>query len=84
MNQRVIVKTCEALLWAGLIFGLLNFVYVVGIQFALGYWILTDKLSHWTPWLRVDVFGMLSYLVALASFIILVYWGKLLRSEVAK
>ena len=58
-----------------LVFGLLNWAYVVLIQFFLPYSILTDKLTHLTPWLRVDIFGMVSYVVAGTAFFLLA-WRK--------
>ena len=52
------------------IFGLLGWLYVVAFQMARPEstrW----QLSHWTPWIRMDTFAVVSFI---ASFLGFVFW----------
>jgi len=52
------------------IFGLLGWLYVVALQIARPEstkW----QLSHWTPWIRMDTFAVVSFI---ASFIGFIFW----------
>ena len=51
------------------LFGLLSWIYGVLFQFIFPEW-LTAGLSHITPWIRVDTFTIISFIVAAIGFII--------------
>ena len=51
------------------LFGLLSWVYGVLFQFIFPEW-LTGGLSHFTPWLRVDTFTIIGFIVAAIGFLI--------------
>ncbi len=51
------------------LFGLLSWVYGVLFQFIFPEW-LTGGLSHFTPWLRVDTFTIIGFIVAAVGFLI--------------
>jgi hypothetical protein len=50
------------------LFGLLSWVYGVLFQFIFPEW-LTGGLSHFTPWLRVDTFTLIGFIVAAVGFL---------------
>jgi len=64
-NNRLIVTKIvgEALF----IYGLLGWIYGVLIQTIHPCWI-EAPLSHLTPWLRLDTFTILSFIVSIAGF----------------
>ena len=49
------------------IFGLLGWTYGVLVQLTHPEW-LTIKLSHLTPWIRVDTFTVASFILSAAGF----------------
>jgi len=51
------------------IYGLLGWIYGAAIQFNQPL-LLTIQISHLTPWLRVDTFTILSFLVSAFGFFI--------------
>jgi hypothetical protein len=51
------------------LFGLLSWFYGVLVQLIHPDW-LPLPLSHLTPWLRVDTFTILSFVIAIFGFII--------------
>jgi hypothetical protein len=53
----------------GFLFGLLSWLYGVLVQITHPEW-LPLTLSHLTPWIRVDTFTMLSFLVAIIGFVV--------------
>ena len=57
------------------LFGLLGWLYGVTIQLTYPD-LLTVKLSHLTPWLRVDVFTIYSFFISAFGFFLwrLVVW----------
>ena len=60
------MKPLSAVLITLAIFGFFGWVYVVVIQVTHPDF-LTIQLSHWTPWLRVDNFGMSSFVISFFS-----------------
>jgi hypothetical protein len=50
------------------LFGLLSWVYGVLFQFIFPDW-LSAGLSHLTPWIRVDTFTIISFVVAAVGFL---------------
>ena len=54
-------------------FGLLGWVYGVVIQITHPSW-LAVKLTHLTPWLRVDVFAIASFFISVVGFYIWRYF----------
>jgi hypothetical protein len=50
------------------LFGLLSWVYGVLFQFIFPEW-LTGGLSHFTPWIRVDTFTIIGFIVAAVGFL---------------
>ncbi len=61
-----LLKTFGELLF---LFGLLGWTYGVIFQLKYPQW-LELPLSHLTPWLRVDTFTIISFLVSAAGFFI--------------
>lgn len=51
------------------LFGLLGWVYGVMFQFIFPDW-LTGGLSHFTPWIRVDTFTIVSFFIAAIGFLV--------------
>ncbi|MGD0329195.1 MAG: hypothetical protein ABSB40_01970 [Nitrososphaeria archaeon] len=51
------------------LYGLLGWLYGVALQFHDSKW-LTYPLSHLTPWLRVDTFTIVSFIVSAVGFFI--------------
>ncbi len=51
------------------LFGLLSWIYGVLFQFIYPDW-LSLGLSHLTPWIRVDTFTILSFILAAIGFLI--------------
>ena len=51
------------------VFGLLGGLYGVAIQITHPKW-LTIQLTHLTPWLRVDIFAIISFILSVIGFII--------------
>ncbi len=51
------------------LFGLLAWLYGVLIQVTHPEW-LPLQLSHLTPWIRVDTFTMLSFVIAIIGFVV--------------
>ncbi len=51
------------------VFGLLGWLYGVAIQITHPQW-LTIQLTHLTPWLRVDIFAIFSFILSIIGFII--------------
>ncbi len=50
------------------VFGLLGWLYGVAIQITHPEW-LTIQLTHLTPWLRVDIFAIISFILSIIGFI---------------
>ena len=50
------------------VYGLLGWLYGVAIQITHPAF-LPFKLSHLTPWIRVDTFTMLSFVISAAGFL---------------
>jgi hypothetical protein len=50
------------------LFGLLAWIYGVAVQFVYPEW-LSASLSHHTPWIRVDTFTMICFVVSAIGFI---------------
>ena len=51
------------------LFGLFGWLYGVTIQITNPEW-LTIQISHLTPWLRVDVFTIISFIASALGFFI--------------
>ena len=51
------------------IFGLISWFYTIVISFFREHW-LKMPLTHLTLWLRTDVYGIISFIVAIAGFLI--------------
>jgi hypothetical protein len=51
------------------VFGLLGWIYGILFQFRYPQW-LTLPLTHLTPWLRVDVFTMISFVASAIGFLV--------------
>jgi len=51
------------------IYGLLGWIYGVAIQF-YQLLLLLSRISHFTPWLRLDTFTVLSFLASALGFFI--------------
>ncbi len=51
------------------VFGLLGWLYGVAIQITHPEW-LRIQLTHFTPWLRVDIFAIISFILSVIGFII--------------
>jgi len=51
------------------LYGLLGWIYGVLVQLTHPEWVPL-QLSHLTPWIRVDTFTMLSFVVSAVGFII--------------
>jgi hypothetical protein len=51
------------------LYGLLGWAYGVSVQ-ATHPRVLTEGLSHLTPWIRVDTFTVLSFTVSIIGFLI--------------
>jgi len=49
------------------VYGLLGWIYGVTIQLTHPSW-LPDGLSHLTPWIRVDTFTIISFLLSILGF----------------
>lgn len=62
------MKPLSALLITIAIFGFFGWIYVVVIQITHPDF-LTIQLSHWTPWLKTDNFGMISFIVSFFSLL---------------
>ena len=60
----VITKTLGELLF---IFGLLAWIYGILVQLTHPEW-LTIQLSHLTPWIRVDTFTIMCFIVSAVGF----------------
>jgi hypothetical protein len=63
------MKLTRALSFTTFVFGLLGWMYIVGNA-----WIhpetLTLALTHLTPWIREDTFGILCFAVSFVSFFV--------------
>jgi hypothetical protein len=64
--QLILVKTIGELVF---VFGLLGWIYGIIFQFRYPQW-LTLQLTHLTPWLRVDIFTMISFIASAVGFFI--------------
>ena len=64
--QIVVIKVVGELLF---VYGFLGWVYGVLIQLTHPEW-LTIQLSHLTPWIRVDVFTIISFIIGAIGFFI--------------
>lgn len=64
-HLKLIVKVAGEFLF---LFGLLGWVYGVLIQLFHPEW-LSTTLSHLTPWIHVDTFTVLSFVVAAIGFL---------------
>jgi hypothetical protein len=62
------MRPLSAVLITIAIFGFFGWVYVVAIQVTHPD-LLTVQLSHWTPWLRMDNFGMSSFVLSFFSLL---------------
>jgi hypothetical protein len=62
----IIIKVIGEFLF---LFGLLGWFYGVLIQLFYPEW-LPISLSHLTPWIRVDTFTMISFVIAAIGFLI--------------
>ena len=63
---RIIIKVMGEFLF---LFGMLGWVYGVLIQLIHPEW-LTLGLSHLIPWIRVDTFTIISFIIAAIGFLI--------------
>jgi hypothetical protein len=59
---KIVGQTC-------FLYGLLGWIYGVAFQFIFPQW-LTLQLSHVTPWLRVDIFAIVSFFVSIFGFLV--------------
>jgi hypothetical protein len=67
LNGRIVViQVVGELLF---IYGFLGWVYGVLIQLTHPEW-LTEQLSHLTPWVRVDTFTIVSFIIGAIGFLI--------------
>ncbi|MEK6967618.1 MAG: hypothetical protein AABX51_03235 [Nanoarchaeota archaeon] len=64
------MKIVSAFFLTLFVFSMSSWLYVVGIQYFLGYNILTAPLTHYSRWPRVDDFGVLSFITAFISLFI--------------
>jgi hypothetical protein len=68
-SQAVLIAIIKVVGEALFLFGLLGWAYVLLIQVTHTSW-LPLGLSHLTPWIRVDTFGILSFIVSIVGFFI--------------
>jgi hypothetical protein len=67
LNGRIVViQVVGELLF---LYGFLGWVYGVLVQLTHPQW-LTVQLSHLTPWLRVDIFTIVSFIIGAVGFFI--------------
>ena len=77
-NNRLIVT--KIIGEAFFIYGLLGWIYGVLLQL-IHPCLIESPLSHLTPWLRLDIFTILSFIISMAGFFILrLYNQKIHRS----
>jgi hypothetical protein len=62
----VLIKAIGELVF---VFGLLGWIYGILFQFRYPQW-LTLQLTHLTPWLRVDIFTIISFVASAIGFFI--------------
>lgn len=65
-NPKKIIKSVSLTFF---VFGLLGWVYIVLVALVHPE-TLTVQLTHLTPWIREDTYGILSFIVAFTSFFI--------------
>lgn len=63
-NCLVIVKVVGETLF---VYGLLGWIYCVLVQLIYPSW-LCYGLSHLTPWIRIDTFAILSFIISVVGF----------------
>jgi len=64
MKLMALTKVVGELLF---VYGLLGWIYGVITQFIHPSW-LPGQMSHLTPWLRLDTFTILSFLISMTGF----------------
>ena len=62
-------RVVESVGLTAFLFGLFGWLYIVVVRFVSPK-TLTIQLSHLTPWIREDTFGMLSFVVSGMGFFI--------------
>ena len=70
------MKILKSLTLTGFVFGFAGWVYTV-ISYTFHRETLTWQLTHLTPWIREDTFGIVSFAVSFVSFFL---WN-LVREE---
>ena len=73
---KLIVKVVGEFLF---LFGMLAWVYGVLVQLIHPEW-LTLSLSHLVPWIRVDTFTIISFIIAAIGFLIWRLFKEMLNS----
>jgi hypothetical protein len=68
-SEEVFIAVVRVVGEALFLYGLLGWTYVLLIQATHDSW-LPLGLSHLTPWIRVDTFGILSFIVSIVGFFI--------------
>lgn len=63
------IKIIERASFAIFLFSLLGGIYIILVGFFRAE-TLTIQLSHLTPWIREDTFGILSWIISFFSFLI--------------
>jgi hypothetical protein len=74
---KIIMKTVGEFLF---LFGFLGWVYGVLVQLIHPEW-LPLSLSHLAPWIRVDTFTIISFIISAIGFLIWRICKELLRSQ---
>jgi hypothetical protein len=57
-------------------YGFSSWIYGVVIQVSHPEY-LTAPLSHLTPWIRVDTFAMIGFIVSIIGFFMMRYWKEI-------
>jgi amino acid permease len=63
------MKVTRALSLTTFVFGLLGWMYIVGIAY-IHPETLPQALTHLTPWIREDTFGIVCFAVSFVSFFV--------------
>jgi hypothetical protein len=62
------------------VFGFLGWMYGVLVQMIHPEW-LTIKLSHLTPWIRVDTFTIICFVVSAIGFFVWRFTGEFIQRD---
>lgn len=65
---KIQLATLEAIGETLFVYGLLGWIYGVLIQLFYPSW-LNMGISHLTPWIRIDTFAVLSFILSAAGFL---------------